>query len=221
MSFIKDLFLGGAEKKAAEAQAAGITEGVDVQQGQLAQTREDFARGIEAGDVSRERLLELLGLRGAEAEQEAISGFTESPGQKFLRERQERAVLRNAAATGGLGGGNVLEELQRRAFGRSATQLGERKDRLAGLAGAGLGAVGAQAGIGAGISSNIAELLRGRGEARATGILGRKAAIAGTLGKVAGAFTGTGGFGGGVPTSGFDSGALGLTKKFINPLTGT
>lgn len=188
MSFIKDIFGGGSEKRAAEAEAAGITEGIEEQRRQFDLTREDFAPSIEAGDVSRERLLEFLGVRGPEAEQAAISGFIESPGQKFLRERGERAVLRNAAATGGLQGGNVLAELQRRGIGTAATQLGERKSRLAGVAGGGTGAVGVQAGVGAGISSNIAQLLAGRGEARASGILGRKQAIRGTLGNVAKAF---------------------------------
>lgn len=138
--------------------------------------------------MAGEREAELLGLRGAEAEQAAISGFIESPGQKFLRERGERAVLRSASATGGLRGGNVLAELQRRGIGTAATQLGTRQDRLRAVAAGGTGALGTQAGIGAGISSNIAELLASRGDVRASGILGRKGAIKGTLTDVAKAF---------------------------------
>jgi len=188
MSFIKDIFFGGAEKRAGEAQAAGITEGIAEQRRQFDITREDFAGFAERGGVAGEREAEFLGLRGAEAEQAAIAGFQESPGQVFLRERQERALLRNEAAIGGLGGGNVRTALQEQAFGIASTQLGERKDRLAGVARRGLGAVGQQAGVGAGISANISNLLAGRGEAQAGGILGRASGIRGGLARVAGAF---------------------------------
>jgi len=188
MSFITDLFTGASERRAAEAQAQGLTEGIGEQRRQFDLTREDFAPTLERAGLAGEREAELLGLRGAEAEQAAISGFIESPGQKFLRERGERAVLRNAAATGGLQGGNVLTELQRRGIGVAATQLGDRQSRLRQVAAGGTGALGVQAGVGAGISSNIAELLRGRGEARASGITGVAERRRRTIGQVAGAF---------------------------------
>lgn len=188
MSIIRDALFGGAETKAAEAEATGITEGIAEQRRQFDLTREDFDPSIEAGDVARERELEFLGLRGVGAEQAAIDAFTESPGQKFLRERQERAILRNASATGGLRGGNVLEELQERAFGRASTRLGERQDRLRRVAAGGTGAVGTQAGIGANLSSNIARLQARRGEARATGIRGKAAGQREGIARVAQAF---------------------------------
>ena len=169
MSLIRDVFFGGAEERAGEQRAAGISEGIDEQRRQFDLTRGDFGPGIAGGDLARERLLEFLGLRGAEAEQSAISGFQESPGQAFLRERGERALLRNTSATGGLGGGNVLTELLQQGIGFAGQFLGERKDRLSRLAGQGLGAVGQQAAIGGNISARIAELLAGRGEALAGG----------------------------------------------------
>jgi len=188
MSFITDLFAGGAEDRAAQARERGITEGIGEQRRQFDLTRGDFAPGIEAGDVSRERLLELIGLRGSEAESAAIAGFQESPGQAFLRQRQERALLRNEAAVGGLGGGNVLTALQEQAAGIASTQLGERKDRLERLSTGGLRAVGQQAGIGGNISANIANLLAGRGEAQGQGIENVAAARRSGLARVAGAF---------------------------------
>lgn len=188
MSIIKDIFFGGAEKKAGEAEAQGITEGIAESRRQFDLTRQDFAGGIEAGDVSRERLLEFLGVRGPEAEQRAIQGFTESPGQAFLRERGIRQANRAASVSGGLGGGNILEELNRQGIGFAGQFLGERKDRLAGVAGQGLAQVGQQAGIGANISGNISSLLGRRGQARASGILGRASGLRRGLGQVAGAF---------------------------------
>ena len=168
MSFIKDIFGGGAEKKAARAQEEGQRASIAEQRRQFDLTREDFAPSIEAGDLARERELEFLGLRGPEAEQEAIGGFIESPGQVFLRERQERALLRSQAATGGLGGGRIKTALQEQAFGRASTRLSERQDRLAGVTRGGLSAVGSQAGIGAGISARISGAEAGIGRARAS-----------------------------------------------------
>jgi len=57
------------------------------------------------------------GAQGAPAQQQAFANFTASPGQQWLREQAEQGVLRNAAAIGGLGGGNVRQELQRQAMG--------------------------------------------------------------------------------------------------------
>lgn len=187
MSFIKDVFFGGAEKKAGEARAAGITEGIAEQRRQFDVTREDFAGFRERGGVAGEREAEFLGLRGAEAERAALEGFTESPGQAFLRERGLRAANRAASVSGELGGGNILEELQRRGTGFAQQFLGERLDRLAGVAGRGLQATTAGAGFGRDISANISGLLGARGEARAGGILGRASGIRGGIARVAAA----------------------------------
>ena len=195
MSFVKDLFGGGAERRAAEAQARGQTEGIEELRRQFDVTRADITPELEAGGLAREELLASLGLRGPEAEQAFISGFQESPGQVFLRERAERATLRSAAATGGLRGGNVLQELQRQAIGLSGQFLGERKERLAGVAGGGRQALGLQVGAGEAGAANIAQLLAGRGQTRASGILAQAEARRGGLGRLAGIFTGSGGLG--------------------------
>jgi len=57
------------------------------------------------------------GALGAPAQQQAFAQFTASPGQEWLRQQAEQGTLRNAAAIGGLGGGNVQQELQRQAMG--------------------------------------------------------------------------------------------------------
>ena len=188
MSFITDLFAGGAEKRAAAARERGITEGVEEQRRQFDVTREDFSGFRERGGLAGEREAEFLGLRGPEAEQAALEGFTESPGQAFLRERGLRAANRAASASGGLGGGNILEELQRRGTGFAQQFLGERLDRLAGVAGGGLQATTAGAGFGGQISANIASLLGRRGEAQGRGIENVAAQRRSGLARVAGAF---------------------------------
>ncbi len=154
--------LTGEDKRRRRSEAEILAE----QQRQFDITREDFAGVRERGDIAGEAEAALLGLSGVEAERAAIAGFEESPGQVFLRERQERALVRNQAALGGLGGGNVRTALQEQAFGIAATQLGERKSRLANVASRGAQATAQGAQIGAGISGTIAQTQIGFESAR-------------------------------------------------------
>lgn len=193
MSIIKDIFFGGAEKKAARAEERGITAGIEEEQRQREFAQEQFAPFLERGGLAGEREAEFLGLRGPEAEQAALAGFAESPGQVFLRERGERALLRSEAAIGGLGGGNVRTALLEQGVGFAGQFLGERLDRLRRVARGGLEATTAGADIGGRFSSNIARLFGERGRAKAGGILGRASGIRGGLSRIAGAFTPGGG----------------------------
>lgn len=138
--------LSGESRRQELSEAAILEE----QRRQYDTTREDFAGARGRENAAGESLNDFLGLNGAEAEQAAIDGFNESAGQKFLRERQERALVRNSAALGGLGGGNVRTALQEQSFGIANQQLGERKDRLAGVASGGATRAGAAIGAGQG-----------------------------------------------------------------------
>ena len=114
----------------------------------------------EAGQQALTESQALLGLTGPEAEQAAISRITESPGQAFLRERQERSLLRNAAALGGLGGGNVRTGLQEQAFQRAQTDIDQRLSRLSALTGQGFAAArgGLESGFGPGYVQTGADI---------------------------------------------------------------
>lgn len=91
----------------------GTSEALGALGGGFGQARQD----IQAGGQGLENQAALAGLRGADAQAQAFQGFQQSPGQQFLQQESERALTRNAAATGGLSGGNVLKELQRNAIG--------------------------------------------------------------------------------------------------------
>lgn len=112
----------------------------------------------EAGQAAIQREAALSGALGAEAQQEAIDSFIESPGQKYLREQQEKALLRSAAATGGLGGGRVLSALQEQAMGRAAGQQQQYLENLRSLAGRGQQVAGAEAGIIGGAGAQQAQI---------------------------------------------------------------
>jgi len=125
-------------------------------QGLLAQAQE---AGLErlmpystAGQGAIQQEAALSGALGPQAQQEAIDAFIESPGQQFLRERQEQALLRGSAALGGLGGGRVRSALQEQAMGIAATQQQQQLENLRSLAGRGQQA----AGMGTGLIADIA-----------------------------------------------------------------
>ena len=89
----------------------------------------------------------LSGALGQEAQQAAYDRFLQSPGTQYLMDQGEQAILRNKAATGGLGGGNVLRELQQHGIGLAAQDFNNAFNRLGSLSQLGYGA-----------SSNIAGL---------------------------------------------------------------
>tara|TARA_R110000850_G_C9996087_1_gene467981 strand:+ start:28283 stop:29293 length:1011 start_codon:yes stop_codon:yes gene_type:complete len=116
----------------------------------------------------------------------AFQQFVDSPGQQFLRQRQEKSLLRNSGAIGGLGGGNVRTALQDQAFGRSATQLGDFQNRLAGISGMGQQATQTGAQLGQQSANNISSLAQNTGQAQSSGILAGQQANAGTASSLIG-----------------------------------
>lgn len=118
---------------AAQQQARG-----DVQSA-IGQGREDLRAYREAGEQALSPQLALSGALGQEAFDQA---YTESPYMSFLQEQGDRAVTRNAAALGGLGGGDVLKELTRFGQGLSGQGLQQQIGNLANITGMGAGAAG-------------------------------------------------------------------------------
>lgn len=184
--------LGTAEQRALASLGGGIGT-----------ARQDISGGAQGADVQAA----LAGLLGPAAQAEAFRNFESSPGQQFLQEEAERSLLRNQAAVGGLGGGNVLRELQRQAIGlaqqdfsnqfqRGEQALGRQQTTARDLANlsAQEGVLGSQLITGAG--QDIAGVQLGTGQDIAGAQLGTGQNIAGTLlgaGRdVAGTLTGAG-----------------------------
>lgn len=86
------------------------------------------------------------GAMGAPAQQQAFNNFTASPGQEWLRQQAEQGTLRNAAAIGGLGGGNVRQELQRQAMGLAQQDFQNQYNNLGTVADRGYNAGNALSG---------------------------------------------------------------------------
>lgn len=193
MSFVKDTFFGGAEKKAGKAREEAAKAAGQLTAEQLAQTEEEFAPflGQEAG-LSLQRQQAFSGALGQESQAQAFQQFQESPGVQFLREQGLRGVETSAAVTGGLGGGQRLRELTRFSQGLALQDFGGQFNRLGVTAAGEEGvitrrqqAAGALGGLRAGLGAQQAELTTAAGEAKAGGITAGAAGFRGGLTQLA------------------------------------
>ena len=87
------------------------------------------------------------GALGEQAQQDAYNNFNDSPGQQFLRDRGEQAIVRNAAATGGLGGGNVQKALATFGQGLAQQDFSNQFNRLGQVSNQGFAATQGQSNI--------------------------------------------------------------------------
>lgn len=120
---------------------------------------------MQPGTKANDLQAALSGAMGPEAQKQAFANYSASPGVEFAQKEAERALLRNASATGGLGGGNVLRDLTQLAagtfmqdFGNQYSRLSEISNRGYGAATTGAGLQGQQAGVQAGLGQFAAGL---------------------------------------------------------------
>lgn len=184
-----------AAKSAAGAQVDASQAAIDEQRRQFDITQANYQPYQAAGSAALTQQQALLGLSGQDAQQQAYNQFTTSPGQQFLQERAQKNLLRNAAAIGGLGGGNVRNALVEQGVGFAQQDFQNQFGRLGQLAGQGQAAVSSLGGIGANTAGNIGNLQQASGQARASGILGAQQAQSdmftqglGAVGQAAGFF---------------------------------
>jgi hypothetical protein len=179
------LLQSSAQRSAAESatasQDAATRQGIEEQRRQFDKLQEVLSPFTEAGTGAIGAQGALAGLGGPEAMQQAIAGIEAGPEFGALVQQGEEGILQNAAATGGLRGGNVqgalaqfrpqiLSQLINQRFGRlgQISQLGQ-----ASAAGVGAGAL--QTG------ANISNLELERGRVGAEGALARGANTANTI----------------------------------------
>tara|TARA_R110000782_G_scaffold252209_1_gene339947 strand:- start:496 stop:1158 length:663 start_codon:yes stop_codon:yes gene_type:complete len=182
-----------ASKEAAAIQESGTQSGMEEQRRQFDVTQENLKPFQDAGVSAIEQQQILLGLGGSsstatpqEQQRAAFDEFNESPGQRFMRDRAQKNLLRNASAIGGLGGGNVRSALVQQGVGFAQQDYGNQFSRLGQLAGQGQAATVSGGQFGANSANNIAGLNIAGSEARASGILGAAQARSDTAGQLAG-----------------------------------
>ena len=148
---------------------AGSEQALDIGREDIMQAFAQGSRPLErfsgVGARANRQQAALSGALGPEAQRRAYAEFQSSPGQDYLVEQAEKALVRQAAATGGLGGGELLTDLQRNAVGLAAQDFQNAFSRLGSVADRGLTASGQLGSLGA----NRAGQLGGIGTTRAAG----------------------------------------------------
>jgi hypothetical protein len=190
-----------AARRAASTQAQAAEAGQQTQLQMFERTQEILRPYVEAGEAQLstlggytqagpqafERQLALAGLRGPQAQQAAIEQVRTQPRFGALTQAGEEAILANAAATGGLRGGNVQRSLADFRSDLLADEIEREYGRFGGLTAFGQGVsqnlaqMGQAAGAGTGVAAmqagqGIAGLQGAAGAARAGGTLGSAAA---------------------------------------------
>lgn len=173
-AIIGGAIIGGiSSSKAASKQARGADQAIVEQRRQFDLTRADLAPGREAGTAALGRLGQL--------QSGDLSSFFTSPGFEFVREEGLRGIENRFSASGGALSGNALRRLTEFNSGLASQEFGNFFNRDLALAGLGQGAVNTGVAAGAGTSANISNALIGKGNARASGVLGVNTALQGTL----------------------------------------
>jgi len=195
-----------AAQKAGKAQAQASEAGIEEQRRQFDVAMEMLKPYREAGLTAMEGLqpfigggqqayqqqLALAGLLGPEAEAAAIQRVQMRPG--FMEEVRagEEALLQQAAATGGLRGGNIQRALAEYRPEMLRRSIEQEYGRFGGLAGAGLGTLGdifsagqasatGSAGQAQSLGQSVAGLMGEAGAARAGARLAKGSAVQGVL----------------------------------------
>lgn len=169
-SFIGGILGGGSAKKGAErgmqAQVDALNRGIDLQQDQFDQTRQDFMPWRKRGKEALGDLGILLGLSGHRKQDAAIEALRASPFYQQLYGSGEEAILANASATGGIRGGNTQGFLADFGADTLMKTIEHQLANLGGLAGMGMGATESVANFGARATDNITNLYGKQGDAR-------------------------------------------------------
>ena len=179
MGFISDLIgdVTGSNQAADAAQAAAATQAASAEMG-IEEQRRQFDAMVElmspyvgAGERGLAGQEALLGLGGTAAQQEAVGQLEQSPLFQSLAQQGESAILQQAAATGGVRGGNVQGALSQYRPQLLNQQIQQQMANLGGLSSLGQASAAGQASAGQAMGGNIANLLAQQGAATAGGQL--------------------------------------------------
>lgn len=148
LSGIGSIFGGKGASAAAKAQAQAQQQALALQQQQFNTNQQNFAPYIGAGVGALGGQQTLLGLNGNAAQQSAIDNLKASPEFTSLYGTGLDAINQNAAATGGLRGGNTA--LAQSNFGSSllGTVIQNQLSNLGNISSLGVGAAGQASGAG-------------------------------------------------------------------------
>lgn len=158
-----------AAKEAAQTQASAAMAGIDEQRRAREEMQKTLSPYVGAGNLSIAQQMDMLGLNGPEKQAAAIAEIEGSPQYASMVKSGENALLQNAAATGGLRGGDLQGALAQFRPQTLAAMFQQRLGNLSGLTQIGQASAAGQAAQGVDIAGSIANLLGQRGSALAGG----------------------------------------------------
>lgn len=170
---------GKAAGKAADAQSESSQAGIDEQRRQFDAMQTLLKPYVTAGNQSLTAQQNLLGLNGASAQQQAINGIKAGPAYTSAMASGANLITQNAAATGGLRGGNTQDALGRYGGDLLTTLTQNQFANLGGLTSLGQNSAAQTGNAGMQSASNISTLLAQQGSANAGGYIAQGNANAG------------------------------------------
>lgn len=190
--FVGDVFGGitGSKQSAQGAEAAAASQdraaslGIEESKRQFDALVQLMRPFVETGTSALEGQKAFLGLDTPERQREIVKGVEESPIFGSLIRQGEEAILQNAAATGGLRGGNTQEALAKFRPQILSQLLENQYQKLGGLAQLGQASAAGQGSAGIQTGANIANLFGQAGAATAGGQLARGNVARQTFGDV-------------------------------------
>lgn len=175
-----------AASDASDAQVQAAQLSVEEQRRQFDAIQELLSPYVGGGTDAFNAMAELTGLRGAAAQQQQISAIEQSPELAARVQAGEEAILQNAAATGGLRGGNTQAALAQFRPQMLAEQIGTQYSRLGGLSQIGQASAAQQAAAGQNFAAGASQAYGQMGAARAGAAMARGAATQNAIAGVTG-----------------------------------
>ena len=175
-----------AANTAAGAQTAASNAQIEAEKEALAETRALLQPYVDAGDSALIGQLDLLGMgeNGYDGQQAAISNIEQSPLFNELVKQGEDAMLQNAAATGGLRGGNMQGALAQYRPQMLNQQIQQQYGQLAGLSALGQNAAAGTGNAAQNVAGNIGTAYGNIGAAQAGSALASGQATANLAGGI-------------------------------------
>ena len=187
---------GKAAGKAADAQEAASEASIAEQRRQFDAMQALLKPYADAGTQSLSSQQTLLGLNGTDAQQQAIEQLKKGPAYTSAMQSGSNLITQNAAATGGLRGGNVQDALGRYGGDLLTNLVQNQFTNLGGLTSLGQNAAAQTGNAGMQSANAISNALTQGGAAQAGGYIAKGNAQAGMINSVTGglgAFLGAGG----------------------------
>ncbi len=172
-----DAFGTGAQRDAANAQIAGIDQGIgdltkSFGQGRGALTTnytaglDPFLKNFQNANQGDQALADALGLNGPEGSARAVSAFQANPGYKFQLQQGQDAILANQAKTGQLASGATNLDLDKYSQGVANQGWGQYVSNLQPYLGAAGSAASGIGGLYSGLGNQLNQNFTGQGNAQ-------------------------------------------------------